>query len=377
MRVLQLGKFFPPVEGGIETVTLHLAEGLTRAGAGGDVLCFNPKGPDTDEQWDDYRVYRAATPLVLHSAPLSLSMAGRIRQLAPRYDILHLHCPNPTMALALLLAGPKQPVVLHWHSDIIRQRFLGALLRPLERWLINRSSAVIGATPAHIEASPHRALFTDKTAIIPFCIDPAFADPARVDQDVLKGLATRFGGRKAVFSLGRLTYYKGLEYLVDAARLLPDDWVVLMGGQGPESEALAQRIARAGLGDKVFLLGRIPQEALPAYYAFSRVFCLPSTSRAEMFGMVQLEAMAMGTPIVSTNIPGSGVPHVNEHGVTGLVVEPGDSAALASAICELDADEARYLACCASCRDVFARRYTPDAVIAATIDLYRKVLSLP
>lgn len=380
MRVLQLGKYFPPVEGGIETVTWHLAEGLAQmggAGVAGDVLCFNPNGPDADEQWGGYHVYRAATPKVLNSAPLSWSMLGRIRQLAPRYDILHVHCPNPTMALAVWLARPKQPIVLHWHSDVIRQRFLGALYRPLERWLINRASAVIGATPAHVEASPHRALFAGKAAIIPFCIDPAFAEQDGVDQTVLEGLVQRFGNRKAVFSLGRLTYYKGLEHLIDAAKLLPDDWVVLIGGQGPEQGALAGRIVQAGLSEKVFLLGRIPQKALSAHYAFSRVFCLPSTHRAEMFGMVQLEAMAMGTPIVSTNISGSGVPYVNEHGVTGLLVEPGDSAALAVAIRELDANEIEYQRSCESCRTVFAQRYTPGAMLAATVDLYRKILFTP
>lgn len=375
MRVLQLGKYFPPMEGGIETVTWRLAEGLAQAGVQGDVLCFNPQGPDSVEQWKGYRVFRAATPRVLHSAPLSWRVVGLLRELAPRYDILHVHCPNPTMALALWLARPKARVVLHWHSDVIRQRLLGALFRPLERWLIRRAAAVIGATPAHVEASPHRALFKGKAAVIPFCIDPAFAQPGSLDQETLDGLARRFAGRKAVFSLGRLISYKGLEHLIAAAGLLPDHWVALIGGQGPLRDALRGEIERQGLGRKVFLLGRIPERELSAHYAFSRVFCLPSTTRAEMFGMVQLEALAMGRPIVSTNIPGSGVPYVNEHGVTGLVVPPGDPAALARAILDIDGDETRYQALSDSCRRVFARRYVPGAVMAATVDLYRKILA--
>lgn len=374
MRVLQLGKYFPPATGGIETVTWELAQGLAARGVDSDVLCFHPGGPDAVEDHHGYRVYRAATPLVALSTPLSWRAVALLARLAPNCDIVHVHCPNPMAFLALWLVRPRAALVLQWHSDVIRQKTAAALFRPLERWVIKRASRVIGATPAHLEASPHRDLFAGKGCLVPFCIDPAPFRTQNADPATLDRLKKRHPGKKAVFALGRLIYYKGFTHLLDAAALLPDDWVVLIGGEGPERDALAARLREKGLEGKAELVGAIPREELGAYYAFCRVFCLPSTHRSEMFGMVQLEAMAAGRPIVSTRIPGSGVPHVNRHGVTGRVVQPGDPAALAEAFRDIDADAARYQAMSRACLETFAAHYTREVFMDGVLDCYQTAL---
>ncbi|MFZ5428190.1 MAG: glycosyltransferase [Thermodesulfobacteriota bacterium] len=375
MRVLHLGKYYPPFDGGVETVTFQLAEGMTRRGIRSDVLCFHPrKSPESVEQWNGYTVTRAATWGVAASTPLSAGFVRRLGEQAQDYDILHVHCPNPMAALALRLVNPKARIVLHWHSDVIRQkRFNQAYRALLGQWLACRADAVIGATPAHVEASEYADVFRGKSHVIPFCLDPEPFAPERADQAALARLRERFPGRKAVFALGRLISYKGFDVLVDAAALLPDGWVALIGGSGPLEGELRDRIRARGLEGKVVLLGKVPQEELSAHYRFCRVFCLPSVTRAEMYGMVQLEAMASGRPVVSTRIEGSGVPYVNEHGVTGLTVTPGDAKALAEAILEIDADEARWKSMGEAGLAAARGRFSPGVMLSGVERLYREL----
>lgn len=399
MRVLHLGKYYPPHTGGIETVTYQLAEGMTARGIRSDVLCFNTGGPTTTEErlatsgnssggrgaaGDSgalarqaglfYTVTRAATPWTKASSPLSPAFISLLRRMAPDYDILHLHCPNPMGALALRLVNPRARIVLHWHSDIIRQERLNVAYRMLVgNWLARRADAVIGATPAHVEASEYASLFAGKSRIIPFCLDPAPFAPELVDQAALARLTARHPGRKAVFALGRLISYKGFEVLIDAAALLPDDYVVLIGGVGPLEGSLRERIAAMGLLAKVELLGEVPQRELSAYYHFSRVFCLPSVTRAEMYGMVQLEAFACGRPVVSTRIPGSGVACVNEHGVTGLTVAPGDPAELSRAVAQIGDDDALRASMSRAALAASRERFSPGVMLDAVDRLYRSL----
>ena len=375
MRVLHLGKYFPPYTGGVETVTFELAHGMTRRGVVSDVLCFNPGGPRLEERWEGYSVTRAATPLVAASTPLSPDFVRLLARMAPNHDILHMHCPNPMAALALRLIRPKAKIVLHWHSDVIRQkRFNQAYRLLLGNWLAARADAVVGATPAHVEASEYAQAFRGKSHIVPFCLDPAPFEPQNVDQNALSRLRDRFPGKKAVFALGRLISYKGFDVLLDAAKQLPDDWVVLIGGTGPLEIELRAMIDQLGLTGKAELLGRIPQEEISAHYHFCRVFCLPSVTRAEMYGMVQLEAMASGRPVVSTRIEGSGVPWVNRHGVTGLIVPPGDPGALALAFLEIDADEERYRTMSENGLLASRERFAPDIMLDGVEKMYRELI---
>ena len=376
MRVLHLGKYYPPVEGGIETVTSQLARGLTALGARSDVLCAQPRRdmPELREELEGHTVYRAATPLVAASTPVSPRYVRLLAELAPSYDVLHLHCPNPLAALALRLVNPRAKVVVHWHSDVIRQVYFNKVYRfMLGDWLARRAAAVIGATSAHIQDSEYARAFAPKAHIIPFCMEAAPFAPELVDQAALARLRERFPGRKAVFTLGRLISYKGFEHLMDAAALLPPEWVALIGGTGPLKAELEARIRAKGLEGRAVLLGRVEQGELSAHFAFSRVFCLPSVTRAEMFGMVQLEAMACGRPVVSTRIKGSGVPLVNEHGVTGLTVEPGDAGALARAIMEIDADEKRWQAMSSAGLEAVRTKYAPEAMFEAVLGVYRGI----
>lgn len=372
MRVLQVGKFYPPDPGGVETATRQAVDGLTRLGMESEVLCFAGPGP-YDDAAGAIPVTRAPVWATVSSQPLSAAYVRRVVAMAPRFDVLHVHCPNILAALALFLARPKARIVLHWHSDIIGKKTLLALARPLETWLCRRADLVIGPTAVHLSGSDRAGEFVGKGAVVPFCVDATMAAPHKVDAAAVAAIRERLGHRRMVFALGRLVPYKGFDVLVAAARLLPDDAVVVIGGGGPLSGTLARRIESLGLGDRVVLPGRIPDADLSDWFAACDLFCLPSVERAEMFGIVQLEAMAFGKPVVSTAIPRSGVPLVNADGATGLVVPPGDADALGRALARLLDDPALCRRLGEGGRAAVAGPYSPDAVARALGAAYARL----
>jgi len=339
MRVLQIGKFYPPDPGGVETASRQAAEALTRLGMPNAVLCFAGDGP-YDDAAGPVPVTRAPVWATVSSQPVSFAYVRQVAAMASRFDVLHVHYPNILAALALYLARPKAKVVLHWHSDVIGKKALLALARPLETWLCRRADLVIGPTAVHLSGSDRAGEFVGKGAVAPFCVDETMAAPHKASAAAVAAIRERLGHRRILFALGRLVPYKGFDVLVDAARLLPEDAVVVIGGGGPLAAMLGRRIETQGLGGKVLLPGRIPEAELSDWFAACDAFCLPSVERAEMFGIVQLEAMAFGKPVVSTAIARSGVPLVNADGVTGLVVPPGDADALGRALVRLLADPA-------------------------------------
>jgi rhamnosyl/mannosyltransferase len=204
--------------------------------------------------------------------------------------------------------------------------------------------------------------FRDRCAVIPFGIDAAplqRVDPARVRE-----IRALYGDRM-VLGVGRLVYYKGFEHLVEAMRRVDGRLVVV--GEGPLRESLAARVRALGLEDRVVLAGSVDDVA--PYYHAARVFALASVARSEAFGLVQLEAMACGTPVVNTALA-SGVPFVSPHGVTGLTVPPADAAALAGAINRLLDDPALRDRLGAAARVRATEELGFDAMIRRTLEVY-------
>lgn len=371
MKVLQLGKFFPPVRGGIETATWKLAEGLNARGVATDVLVAHTEARTVHERAAaGYSVVRVASLGQFHSVSLAPKLPFELSAIAGRYDLIHVHMPDPLAALALWWARPRGRVVLHWHSDVVRQRLMMPLYAPLQRWLLARADAVIATSPPYAEASAALAPWRHKLHVIPLGI----ADPLeRLEPARVQTLRNAHAGRRLVAALGRMTYYKGFDVLIEAATQLPPDVRVLIGGSGAGFAACEQQVRQRGLEDRVFLLGDIDDAEVPALMAAAELFCLPSTERAEAFGVAMLEAMAMGRPAVCARIPGSGVPWLNRHGETGLVVPPGDAAAMAAAIGELLADPARARQLGAAARARYEADFRAEQMVDATLALYRSL----
>lgn len=369
MKILQLGKFYP-VKGGIEKVMFDIMTGLAARGIDCDMMCAESVGGGSIRDIIPHaRLITLRTWLKAASTTIAPSMTLLLRKIAADYDIIHIHHPDPMAALALRFSGFRGKVVLHWHSDIVKQKKLFRLIAPLQKWLIERADIVVGTSPTYLRNSVYLRQAATKSVCMPIGIKPVVPD--------LKGaerLRTLYPGKKIIFFLGRLIPYKGLPYLIDAAAYFPDDYMMLIGGEGPLHESLHARIESVGLQSRVVLLGKIPQDELPAYYTACDLFCLPSVMKSEAFGIVQIEAMSLGKPVVATEIEGSGTSWVNADGVSGLNVPVRDSRALSEAIMEILSDSERYASFSIGARERFDSLFRIDRMIDNCVDLYTRIL---
>lgn len=376
MRIIQLGKYFPPDWGGIETVTHNLAVGFCRRGIGNTVLASTDSADDEarieiPDATETTHVYRAANLFKLASAPVSWRYVAQFRRLMRDHDVVLAHMPNPLACATLLLSGYQGKVALFWHSDVIRQRLLLHAFQRLQDWTVRRADVIIGATRAHVEESDCTPLFSGRSTVISYPVDEELRELARTIVPPSSGLSHK--QKVTVLAVGRLVYYKGFQYLIQAAAALPKRFHFVIAGTGPDRAMLERLIAQANLGTRVRLAGSLTRAALRDHYRACDLFCLPSVERAEMFGVVQQEAMAHGKPVVSCRIPRSGVPYVNRHEEVGLLVPPRDAQALANAIHHLAVDDALYMRVAHNGLQEIKMRYNLDTITAAHIETYTRL----
>jgi rhamnosyl/mannosyltransferase len=369
-RILHVNKLYSPYIGGVETVLQNLAEGIAPR-CEQEILVCQPRGFARREMVNGVRVHRAGSLGIWWSMPISLSYPLAFRRMASQCDLVHLHHPFPLGELSALAFGGGVKTVLTWYSAIVRQKNLARLYRPFLERLLDRVDAITLIFPGAERSSPVLDKFAHKCHVIPPGIEVGQYDldeEMRVEAEFLR---TRYGSNLILFA-GRLVYYKGLPLLIAA---MPDiRGQLLIAGHGPLLEPLKNLCAEKGVSDRVHFLGKLDDQKLKAAFHACDVFVLPSTHPSEAFGMVQLEAMACGKPVVNTNVP-TGVPYVSLHGETGLTVEVGDSRALAGAIGKLleDGDLRRTLG--ENGRRRVLKEFTVEIRAERTFHLYEKVLS--
>jgi len=337
MRVTMVNKYYPPHLGGIEYHMRDLATALVAGGEQVRAIVANGGRGDVSETVDGVEVTRLSRLFEYASTPVAPGMAGALRAEAARADrpdVMHLHFPYPWGEYSWLRARPGIPTVLTYHSDIVRQQSMLRLYRPMLERLLDRVDLIIASSPDMVEHSEFLRPRAGKCRVVPFGIDvdrfattPAVT--ARADE------IRSAHARPIVLFVGRLVYYKGAEVLVRAMADVDADLVML--GAGPLEARLVALAIELGISDHFTIVAPQPLDELVAYYHAADVFCLPSVARSEAFGLVQLEAHASGTPVVSTRLT-TGVPFVNQDGVTGLTVPPGDVRALATALGTLVGD---------------------------------------
>lgn len=371
MRVLLFGRFADENYGGVE----RHAQCLVRALAD-DVEFVNVAAvrgsSGVSAQWG-CRTHAVRALAVVASTPLCPTMPFVVRRLHREhpFQLVHLHLPDPMSHLAAAFGVPEEvPVVITWHSDIIRQKNLFKLYRPFLRRLVARAAAVIAPTPLHFASMPQLAALSrpDQRVTVPFGFD---LERLREPHPMAAQLRAAHGGR-IVFALGRHVYYKGFEYLVRAMRATTNA-KLLLGGSGPLTGELKRVAIAEGVADRVVFTGRIPESDLPAYYQACDVFCLPSVEPSEAFGIVQVEAMAAGKPVVCSELK-NGVNWVNPDGVTGLAVPPRDERALALALTKIleNRDLRERLGAAAASRA--ATQFSLAALRDGTLAVYRRAL---
>lgn len=369
MRILQLGKFYP-IKGGVEKVMYDLMTGLSAMGVHCDMLCAACEKEEVGDKEINERAKLMCMKAFakVKATMISPAMIFRMRRIRKDYDIVHVHHPDPMACLALWLSGYKGKVALHWHSDILKQKKLLKLYRPLQSWLINRADAIIGTSPVYLKASPWLKDVQDKTVCLPIGIVPL-----DVDYEGAAKLKEEYKGKKIIFSLGRLVPYKGYKYLIDSARYLDDSYVILIGGGGPLKDNLKEQIETSGLQDKVKLLGFLSDSEVSAYFGACDLFCMSSVYATEAFGIVQIEAMSAGKPVVATKIPGSGVSWVNEHKGSGVNVKPKDSEALAIAFKHILESPDTYSSYSEQASQRYWTMFTKTKMIEKCIEIYKSL----
>jgi rhamnosyl/mannosyltransferase len=324
MRILQIGKYYWPEKGGIETHLRALSSRLQEY-AEVEVIVAGGRSPAAKECIDGIQVERLATPLTLLGTPICPQLIARLRQTDA--DLVHIHLPNPWAVVAYLLSGCRCPLVVSYHSDIVRQSYIEPAFRPFLHQFLKRAALIICSSENLLKFSCPLQEFRDRCVVVPYGIDPkqiSRADPSKVNAILARHR------EPIILAVGRLVYYKGFEYLL--AAMTQVDASLIIVGRGPRKEALMQLASYLGVDNKVTILDQV--EDVSPYYQAAEVFVLPSIARSEAFGIVQLEAMAAGKPVINTDLP-SGVPSVSPHGMTGLTVEPGNWQALASAMNQL------------------------------------------
>ncbi|GAB4247515.1 MAG: glycosyltransferase [Thermoleophilia bacterium] len=375
VRVAMVNKYYPPHLGGIEHHLRDLAEALAMRGdARVRVLTANESRRRVDEIIRGVEITRLRRLTAPASTPITPGLPFGLHRTQTRdsntADLLHLHFPYPWGELSWFLARPGIPTVLTYHSDIVRQKALLDLYRPLLRRVLDRVDLVIASSPNMVRHSPFLRGREAKCRVVPFGIDVERFGPHPSTQARAAELRRQYGSPLTLF-VGRLIYYKGAEVLLRAMTKTPGRLIII--GRGPLEQDLRDLTADLGLVGRVFFLPPVEAKELAAWYRAADVFCLPSVARSEAFGLVQLEAHASGTPVVSTNLT-TGVPYVNQDGITGLVVPPGDPERLARALSRLldDVELRRRLGHQAEARA--RRHFTIQRMVDGTMEVYREAL---
>ncbi len=343
LRILHVGKFFPPYRGGMEVFLADLIHEQRRQGI--DAYALVHGDPELDDPpW----LERVPVQFNLVYAPIAMgfrSALGRaIERIQP--DVLHLHLPNNSALWALTLPIARRvPWVIHWHSDVVVSNIKWSvalaymLYRPFEQALLERAQQVFATSPPYLEASNALRTWRSKCEIVPLGLNLSnIPSPASLQP----GKGWRPDARLRLLSIGRLTYYKGFETLIRAVSAMPGV-ELLIAGEGELRASLEELIRQCtpeGQQASVRLTGSVSDEEKHALFAGCDIFCLASRERTEAFGIVLLEAMLHQRPCIVTDLPGSGMPWVVAQARCGLHVPFEDIDAWRSAIARLQHDGA-------------------------------------
>lgn len=318
MKILHLPNYYYPNVGGIEVTARDFVRALLEAGyTDQQVLCMNKGRKETvTETIDGIPVTKCGSPVQIFSQSLSLGYPGRLGGIFRRQkpDAVVLHWPNPFTGRCLMQHAKEDfRFILYWHSDIIKQKIGGKLFEKLADDLAARADVIVATSPNYIDGSRILSRYREKCVVVPSCIEPKRLEITGAIQKRIEEIRSEHAGKTFCFAFGRHVPYKGFEYLEEAKKYLPENIDVVVGE-------------------------KLPQEELIAYLAACDIFCFPSITKNEAFGLGLAEGMYFGHPAVTFTIPGSGVNYVSLNGVTGIECPNRDAKAYAEALIRLSED---------------------------------------
>lgn len=368
MRVLHFFKtYLPETVGGIEHVIFQLCQSGIAHGVHSEVLTLSAHPEPREVMVADHKVHRAKLDLQLASTGFSFSVLKQFRELAAQADIINYHFPWPFMDLVHFASAINKPVVVTYHSDIVRQKNLMRLYSPLMHAFLNRADRIVAASPNYLETSPVLERYRDKTRVVPYGLDrSSYPLPS---ESCMAGWEQRFGRRFFLF-VGVMRYYKGLHILLEAAQ--GTDYPIVIVGAGPLEQQLREQAVTLGLTNMHFL-GRLGEEDKVALLQLCSAIVFPSHLRSEAFGISLLEGAMYGKPMISSEI-GTGTSYINIHGETGLVVPPSNPTAFREAMRTLwdNPELAKEMGRKAGQR--YEQLFTSDQMGRQMAQLYRELL---
>jgi glycosyltransferase involved in cell wall biosynthesis len=339
VRIVHLAKYYYPLQGGMETHVNNLATKQTELGEDVYILCvngFNDKFQlahvtKTEVIFENrvqvIKVRRLLSFLKLDFCP---SLIFYILYFSKFPDtIFHLHTPNPTMLIVLAIIGKVNNLVITHHSDAIRQRLLKYLVRPIEHLIYRQASTILTTSENYQAGSKFLRLYRDRLDTLPLGIEiNAFGSPTQEIVKRSQQLKSDYGD-VLWLAVGRLVYYKNLHIALESLQYVPGKLIII--GTGKLGEQLQKTARHFNVADRVIWWGKASDSDLMAAYQAATALWFPSNIRSEAFGMVQVEAMASGCPVINCDIPGSGVPWVCRHELEGLTIQRNDPQGFAAA----------------------------------------------
>ena len=336
MKIVQTNKAYYPKIGGIETVVKTLSEGFVNEYDDEvEVLACNHKvySKKIEKIINKVKVTYLPTFSFALSLPISPSYP---RELLKTYgDILHIHEPFPLADLTLEIL-PKlrknfSKIVTSWHCDITRQKWALPLYGKYIHKFLNVVDKIIVSNPPLIENSEFLRHYKSKCEVIPIGIHLDWTK-TKLESEVQDKIRRKSDDNFMILFVGRLVIYKGIEYLIEAMQFVENATLVIIGS-GSLEKSLKKLIVELNLESKIKMIPEVDEKTLQDYYKACDIFVLPSINETEAYGIVQIEAMACGKPLICTEL-GTGTSYINKHNLTGLVVPPKDSKVLAQTINE-------------------------------------------
>jgi rhamnosyl/mannosyltransferase len=370
VRALHVFKRYLPHRGGIVTAIEVFAQGQpppVRA----RVLACQAAGMPWSGEIGGVPVHLCGSLGLLLATPFAPGFPFAFWRACEQADVVHYHLPFPLIDVASAMRPPSAPVIVHWHSDVVRQKRTGAMLEPLFRKTLDRADVVIASHESVIEQSPLLGGYRNKIELIPYGVVLSQWDTL---PDAERALIApfRWSDRPLALFSGRLVYYKGAEPLLEALATTPGLDLAMIG-EGALRAKLAARVAQLGLSDRVRFFGEVPHAALRAAYHACDFLAFPSTHRSETFGISQIEAMACGKPVINTSLP-TAVSSVARDEQEGLTVTPGDVAALAAALARMRDDPELRARLGAAARARAVAEYASTSVNAKIAALYARLV---
>lgn len=368
IKVLHFFKtYYPETMGGIEQVIFQLAEGSAKYGIHAEVLSLSPRGAARNEAVGHHVAHRSKLDLHVASTGFSLSAIKDFVELAKDADIIHFHFPWPYMDLVHFVTRLHKPTVVSYHSDIVKQKALLKLYKPLMYRFLSSVDRIVASSPNYAQSSTVLTDFKDKVSIVPYGLDrETYPEPSTQKLEEWKARV----GEKFFLFIGALRYYKGIHFLLEAAQKtqLP---VVIVGG-GMLEEALKAKAQAADL-DNVHFVGKLPDIDKAALLKLCYALVFPSHLRSESFGISLLEGAMFGKPMISCEI-GSGTTYINISDETGVVVPPADVDALAAAMRAIWDQPEMAAEMGARAAERYEKVFTADAMASSYAKIYRSLL---